>query len=481
MELLPLAMLYVSRALTISFKYSYLPDTYVNDKDGIMYTENFTAMTLSRQLVATAWIAPNKEGNTDMLMQEIEAASIVADVNLRGVRAEMGSKEAVAAVEAAAAGVGVAEGPRERPTTVSGVTLLAAIVDEAFGREIPVQWIVADFAGAVGLAFCQPICRAAVGVPAFGSSALGTAVCLAMSFAMWMMNFLNFGFLIFIFWDFRRRCAAVEALGDLVTHPGWSPEARHATGGERASKSDNPSAVHAAGGAPRAPAAVTLDLKHPDSCLCWLLVRRTLRQIGHIWGRRMNMYSVVFMVVALTCAAVLQVFFYGQLAFSHRFSSAVSLLYLVLVVSGLTVLVVLEASRLNDFSPAHRTLLRREAFAVAAQIANAPPARGGVPAGVTRDPEGGGGPRPPRGGGGGARGCLRQHTGEQRRDKRHGGRAAQHAARRLPALPHAGPRARVRLQRRERRVHQRLVRVVVGNIHVPTRAPLRRNDPNQAA
>jgi len=320
-----------------------------------MYSPRFTAQSMGRQLVVVSWNQPKTA--QELLRMEVEAASIAADVNLSGVVADVGSEEAAAAVAAAASDVGVVVDRPAGHGVVRGMTLLAAVVNTHFGTPISASlgWYIAALSA--GFAVCQPLCRAAVGAPAFGSTPLGTAVAAVLVYCSWFLFSINFMFVTSAAFDFSRRRKAIECMGELVRFPGAAiPIA----------PSESSSAKAKAKGNAYASTNVLLDLKHPGTCLCWILVRRTMRQIGMCWSKRMNLYSIVFFVLALSLAFALQGLFYGGIP--HRLSTAVSLAYVTVVVSILTSQAVLEASRVNDLSPEHRTLLRREAVALSALV-----------------------------------------------------------------------------------------------------------------
>lgn len=114
---------------------------------------------------------------------------------------------------------------------------------------------------------------------------------------------------------------------------------------------------------------VLVDLKCPDSCLCWCLVRRVIRKIGSPWTRRLNLFSIIFLLGAFTSALIFLLLFYGVERKTHRLASAVSLFYLSCVISFMVSVTVLEGSLVNDQVPKVRSRLKREMLAMSAAIA----------------------------------------------------------------------------------------------------------------
>ena len=86
----------------------------------------------------------------------------------------------------------------------------------------------------------------------------------------------------------------------------------------------------------------------------------------------MNCFSVVFLSASFFSAGLLQLLYYsaGEGTITHRLASAVSLYFIVIVVSALCSVTVIEASKINDMVPEIRTWLKRETLAIAAQLAH---------------------------------------------------------------------------------------------------------------
>ena len=386
LEWAPVMILYICRALVISSKYSLLPESWVSDQGGKMYTPT-TVDEFGRTLVGVAWSDPKAETHTDFLRQEMERACLEADVDMSELEIDVGSPVAARALRASARGVGARgdEQVGKTPTVVSGKELLAAITDTHFGASLPGALFAIIMVLALVFAAVAPACRAVVGAPAFGGSPASKA-CAAfhfwLSFALFMNNMV---FTSSMAWNFHRQGSAIKAMNAMMHYPGEpvatfapppppprkAPKKKSSVAvSNDADASDEESSesrvIRAAG---EAGEMVLVDLKCPDSCLCWSLVRRVIRKIGSPWTRRLNLFSIIFLLCAFTSAMTFLLLFYGVERKTHRLASAASLFYLACVISFMVAVTVLEGSLVNDQVPKVRVRLRREMLAMSAAIA----------------------------------------------------------------------------------------------------------------
>ena len=80
---------------------------------------------------------------------------------------------------------------------------------------------------------------------------------------------------------------------------------------------------------------MVIDLKDPASCLCWSLVRRSMRHMGSSWARRMNLYSVIFPPRGFFSAGMILGLYFGANRINHRLATAASWYFLTIMVSFL--------------------------------------------------------------------------------------------------------------------------------------------------
>lgn len=391
LELLPFSILLLCRVSVISCKYALLPSSYCGDQSGKIYGV-ITQADMNRTLVGGAWLDPKLDAHRDLLRQDVENACLEADVDLSDTKIDVGSVEAATVVRARAGGVGKRseEKVETSSTVVSGKELIAAIIDTHIGQAIPTWMLLSMMVGGIAFGLVGPVCRGVVGVRMFGRTSLsqGTAALMFLSSTFLFLN--NMVFTLSCYWNFHRQKNAIRCLNNVMRFPGEpitnllppmpktkskngpNPNANNGGNENRKKSSDvpqeHPSMVAARVAASRG-AVILVDLKDPQSCLCWSLVRRALRRVGSSWARRMNLYSVVFLVAAFVCAGSLLLLFYGADTVTHRLATAGALFYLAVVISALCSLTVMEGSAINDLVPTVRTYLKREVVAIAAQLA----------------------------------------------------------------------------------------------------------------
>ena len=400
LELVPIAALFVTRAVVLACKHAYLPVSYVGDAAtlGMMYTPEFSGKTIASTLALTSWNDPNNHHlgenedhdnhSSEFLRLELEAACVVADVRLDGIDVHVGSNRAAEAVRAMARGVGEqsAQTISASPEAVSAKELLASIIARHYGKPMPsFLSVLLQVLGAM-FAFIFPACRAISGAPAFGATHLGKLACVSHLLYAWYGFSINMLLATSAAWDFRRRRNALESLTAMVTRHGdeVTTRTRSSRGTGNATATDTEEGIQAAseeGGPPSeeggppddptGPPRICIDVKNPSSALAWSLVRRATRKVGVVYMHRMNAYNAVFLALAITCTCVLQGLYYGVLAHPHRLVAAVGLGMVSLNISLLCSLAVFEASRINEAVPGHLMLLKREMVALAAELANA--------------------------------------------------------------------------------------------------------------
>ena len=399
-ELATCVIIYFCRVFVISCKYSLLPESYVSDARGIMYRK-IRGEDASRHIVGVAWNDPKHPNHFDLLQMEMERACLEADVDLEGTEIDVGSAPAAAILRARARGLGERRAPPSSspPTRVCGKELLAALVEQHVGVPIPPAINAFVFFAAVAFALILPVARAAVGVAAFGDTPL-RRTCAAFVFIYSQFTFMgNVGFSLGMSWTFRRANNAMTSLNAMIAYPGEPaatflpprPKKRkapsssssssappgsnakitpstHGASNDDADDSDETAEQRALRRAGEAGEMICVDLKDPESCLGWALVRRALRKVGSPWSRRLNLFSVIYLICSLACALCLLLLYYGAERVTHRLSTSLSLFFLAVVVSAMVSITVLEGSLLNDMVCRVRTRLRREMFAIAAQL-----------------------------------------------------------------------------------------------------------------
>jgi hypothetical protein len=209
----------------------------------------------------------------------------------------------------------------------------------------------------------------------FGATHLSKAASAFLMMYSWFIFANNMTFSASGAWHYKRHYNAILALNNMVRYPGervvnFVPELPPAAKG-KISPDQEPAELQQLR---RAVAmdrelAVVVDLKDPASCLCWSLVRRSLRHVGSSWGRRMNAYSIIFLMMSFSSAGVLLLLYYGAEQINHRLATSGSFYVLSICISFLVCTTVIEAAAINEMVPRLRSWLKRETVAIAAQMA----------------------------------------------------------------------------------------------------------------
>ena len=414
MELLPLLLMVLVQCGIISCKYGILPASYTSDAFGKIY-QPMTPEDLNRTLILGAWNDPKNEKHFDLLKMEMENACLEADVDLNHTEINVGSAHAARAIRMRSRGIGERSEKRmnETPETVSGKELMAALVDVHIGRQLPPELMPFIMFISVLYGLTGPVMRAWCGVPMFGGTHMSKLAAAGLFIASVMMFFANFSFALTCAWHYRRQYDVMEALSQMVRFPGeplinfLPPEPRPKSKKRKIAPVKTisgaiialnspmpPAAPHQQGGQPATKAKedddeekeseelrelrraaktdqfdVVIDLKDPASCLCWSLVRRSMRHMGSSWARRMNLYSVIFLLAAFFSAGMILGLYFGANRINHRLATAASCYFLAIMVSFLVSLTVYEAAAINEMVPRVRSWLKRESVAIVAQMA----------------------------------------------------------------------------------------------------------------
>ena len=384
MEAAPLVILYVCRALVIASKYSLLPESFVSDRGGKLY-RRIVATDMTRTLVAAGWNDPKNADHPDFLRMEMERACLEADVDLSETEIDVGSSYAARTIRLRARGLGW-RGDAEvaaRPSVVSGKELLAAVMDTHIGKDPPGTFFPIILVITIAFVFVSPACRATVGAPMFGGSPFSRAIAALIFIETFFFFITNLVFTYAMVWNFHRQRDGIKAMNAMMHFPGEpvanflpKPPRRKRPRAKTSVRSiddddddGEPAEVRELRRAADAGEVILVDLKDPSTCLCWSLVRRAMRKVGSSWSRRLNMFSIVFLLCAFTSALFLVLLFYGAERQTHRLATAASLFYLAIIISVLVAATVLEGSLINDQVPTIRAKLKRETLAMAAQLA----------------------------------------------------------------------------------------------------------------
>ena len=376
LELLPMIILQLGRVFCLACKYALLPESYVNDRYGKIYRQMKIA-DMQRTLVGGGWNKSKEDAHFDMLKMELENACIQADVDLNSTEINVGSAQAAAAIRYRSHGIGEQpEKSRAKSSeVVSGKELLAALTDVHMGAPMPPHMEPGIMVFSIIFSLTAPIMRAWCGRPMFGATHLSKAASAFLMMYSWFIFANNMTFSASGAWHYKRHYNAILALNNMVRYPGervvnFVPELPPAVKG-KISPDQEPAELQQLR---RAVAmdrelAVVVDLKDPASCLCWSLVRRSLRRVGSSWGRRMNAYSIIFLMMSFSSAGVLLLLYYGAEQINHRLATSGSFYVLSICISFLVCTTVIEAAAINEMVPRLRSWLKRETVAIAAQMA----------------------------------------------------------------------------------------------------------------
>ena len=391
LELLPMLVMFLAQCGVIACKYGVLPASHTSDAHGKIYRPIKPA-DLTRTLILGAWNDPKNANHFDLLKMEIENACLEADVDLSHTEIHVGSAQAARAIRLRSRGIGErASHDREgsngnpgsgfAPEVVSGKELMAALVDVHVGRRLPPSFMPGITLLSLLYGLAGPAARAWCGVPMFGATPESEFAAAGM-FIFNVMFFLgNFMFAATCAWHYRRLFCVMRALSRMARFPGESlenflpPESEESDRSKEASSSSSSfrelrkAVADASFARSGSPLDAFIDMKDPASCLGWSLVRRATRRVGSSWGRRMNLYSVIFLVSAFFSAGMLLGLYFGASTLTHRLATAACFYFLAIVISALVSLTVFEAAAINEQVPETRSWLKRESVAIAAQLA----------------------------------------------------------------------------------------------------------------
>ena len=378
MELLPLFLMLVVQRSVIACKYGILPASYTSDDFGKIY-QSMTPKERDRTLILGAWIDPKNEGHFDLLKMELENACLEADVELNQTEMNVGSAQAARAIRMRSRGIGERSEQRtnETPEVVSGKELMAALVDVHIGRQMPSAIMAGIMLISILFGLTGPVMRGWCGVPMFGGTHMSKFAAAGLFIGNVMMFLGNFAYVATCAWHYRRQYEVMEALSQMVRFPGEplinflppKPKPKSKTKVDADKEEESAELRELRRAAETAEFDVVIDLKDPASCLCWSLVRRSMRHMGSSWGRRMELYSAIFLFAAFFSAGMILGLYFGANRMTHRLATAATWYFLAIMVSSLVSITIYEAAAINEIVPRVRSWLKRESVAIAAQMA----------------------------------------------------------------------------------------------------------------
>ena len=160
--------------------------------------------------------------------------------------------------------------------------------------------------------------------------------------------------------DFERRYETAKKIGELVKYPGLKfTELFESDQG----KNNQP---------------IYLDLQKRVNVFAWMNMRKVLRSFGEAFYLRIEGYTSILIFYSLFCVGLLNLIVWTEMR--HHISTIFVIVAIIAIISGISLLAMYMAIRLQSLSAEHRDFVRNELFIIEEEIwelklANAPAER----------------------------------------------------------------------------------------------------------
>jgi hypothetical protein len=203
--------------------------------------------------------------------------------------------------------------------------------------------------------------RYVYGASLFGVSGLEQMISVASILGFFLgFQLLFFGLVCSI--DFERRYETAKKIGDLVKYPGLRFSELFSSD-EANNDSKEP---------------IYLDLQKRVNVFAWMNMRKVLRSFGEAFYLRIEGYTSILIFYSLFCVGLLNLIIWTEMR--HHISTIFVIVAIIAIISGISLLAMYMAIRLQSLSAEHRDFVRNELFIIEEEIwelklANASPDR----------------------------------------------------------------------------------------------------------
>ena len=343
------------RRLIISVKYAYFRE---EDLERLClpapdWDENKT----NRRLIGPGWSKPTD--NPGLIEDEITCAMDENDICLQGIPMELNDTNIKDLLNEDSSPLFPGKTSATKDNEVASGFFLFNIIMSVYKKDFVKKYRLILYPSMLLIPATPFIVRYFYGASLFGVTGLEQMISVA-SILGFLLGFqlLFFGLVCSI--DFERRYETAKKIGELVKYPGLKfTELFESDQG----KNNQP---------------IYLDLQKRVNVFAWMNMRKVLRSFGEAFYLRIEGYTSILIFYSLFCVGLLNLIVWTEMR--HHISTIFVIVAIIAIISGISLLAMYMAIRLQSLSAEHRDFVRNELFIIEEEIwelklANAPAER----------------------------------------------------------------------------------------------------------
>ena len=329
------------RRLIISVKYAYFRE---EDLERLClpapdWDENKT----NRRLIGPGWSKPTD--NPGLIEDEITCAMDENDICLQGIPMELDDTNINDLLNEESSPLFPGKTSATKDNEIASGFFLFNIIMSVYKKDFVKKYRLILYPTMLLIPATPFLVRYFYGASLFGTTGIETMISVA-SILGFLLGFqlLFFGLVCSI--DFERRYETAKKIGEMVKYPGLKFS-------ELFESKDDKKAVY-------------LDLQKRVNVFAWMNMRKVLRSFGETFYLRIEGYTSILIFYSLFCVGLLNLIVWTEMR--HHISTIFVIVAIIAIISGISLLAMYKAIRLQSLSAEHRDFVRNELFIIEEEI-----------------------------------------------------------------------------------------------------------------
>ena len=345
------------RRLIISVKYAYFREEDLERM--CLPAPDWDDQKTQRRLIGPGWSKPTD--NPGLIEDELTCAMDENDICLQGIPMDLSDTNIKDLLNEESSPLFPNKTSASKDSEVASGSFLFSIIMSVYKKDFVKKYRLILYPSVLLIPATPFVVRYFYGASLFGVSGLEQMISVASILGFFLgFQLLFFGLVCSI--DFERRYETAKKIGDLVKYPGLKFS-------ELFSSDENDNADKE---------PIYLDLQKRVNVFAWMNMRKVLRSFGEAFYLRIEGYTSILIFYSLFCVGLLNLIIWTEMR--HHISTIFVIVAIIAIISGISLLAMYMAIRLQSLSAEHRDFVRNELFIIEEEIwelklANASPDR----------------------------------------------------------------------------------------------------------
>ena len=345
------------RRLIISVKYAYFREEDLERM--CLPAPDWDDQKTQRRLIGPGWSKPTD--NPGLIEDELTCAMDENDICLQGIPMDLSDTNIKDLLNEESSPLFPNKTSASKDSEVASGSFLFSIIMSVYKKDFVKKYRLILYPSMLLIPATPFVVRYFYGASLFGVSGLEQMISVASILGFFLgFQLLFFGLVCSI--DFERRYETAKKIGDLVKYPGLKFS-------ELFSSDENDNAHKE---------PIYLDLQKRVNVFAWMNMRKVLRSFGEAFYLRIEGYTSILIFYSLFCVGLLNLIIWTEMR--HHISTIFVIVAIIAIISGISLLAMYMAIRLQSLSAEHRDFVRNELFIIEEEIwelklANASPDR----------------------------------------------------------------------------------------------------------